>query len=291
MSELKKKQAPSLYNDHYTAASIKILQRNKNDFIDRKTVWRIAILSFLLGAVLVVLTFWFTSKTQSLPESKETPVGTSHIIANPSAVIDTKMPSTELSPHEAVPSEVVANAATDSAMNSSAATNPITIATAPKTDVIEDWINTHLTDKNAKPKAGSANNDNLDTPKNTETNQATQVNVALVAPALVTAAAVQNVTSASKNTSSNAPLANNALTADQAKSNPFKVLETDDIANESVSKTKKTNKNKPATQKKNNVPQKNKVQPATKSVSKANTKVNTGTAQQQARQQSKKKDK
>ena len=62
MTELKKNKAPTLFNENYVAAPLNTLKRTKNDFIDRKTVWRIAIFSFLLGTLISLFLLWFSTK-------------------------------------------------------------------------------------------------------------------------------------------------------------------------------------------------------------------------------------
>lgn len=62
MTELKKNKAPTLFNENYVNAPLNTLKRTKNDFIDRKTVWRIAIFSFLLGTLISLFLLWFSYK-------------------------------------------------------------------------------------------------------------------------------------------------------------------------------------------------------------------------------------
>ena len=62
MTELKKNEAPTLFNDKYVTAPLNTLKRTKNDFIDRKTVWHIAIFSFLLGTLISLFLLWFSTK-------------------------------------------------------------------------------------------------------------------------------------------------------------------------------------------------------------------------------------
>ena len=62
MTELKKNKAPTLFNENYVNAPLNTLKRTKNDFIDRKTVWRIAIFSFLLGTLISLFLLWLSYK-------------------------------------------------------------------------------------------------------------------------------------------------------------------------------------------------------------------------------------
>lgn len=62
MTELKKHKAPTLFNENYVNTPLNTLKRTKNDFIDRKTVWRIAIFSFLLGTLISLFLLWFSYK-------------------------------------------------------------------------------------------------------------------------------------------------------------------------------------------------------------------------------------
>lgn len=62
MTELKKNKVPTLFNENYTTVPLNTLKRTKNDFIDRKTVWQIAIFSFLLGTLISLFLLWYSSK-------------------------------------------------------------------------------------------------------------------------------------------------------------------------------------------------------------------------------------
>ena len=223
MSELKKNQAPSLYNETYNAASLKILKRNKNDFIDRKTVWHIAIFSFLLGTLLSILTFWLISKPAPLTENtnsqnhqfQNNQSHSTNAISDPTAnhvVVNNKAAQT-VNPltHSATP-----ESDNDKMLSTEVAKNPAvtTKKAVPKDDVIEDWINKNL----------AANKDKK------VTNSTVEPNTDQIAALIAATTAV---------TLPNYPL------TQQANSNPFKVLENDNLI-PAPTKSKKDNKNKQA---------------------------------------------
>lgn len=73
MNDTKRTQMPSLYDDLTPQTVLKILHKNKNDYVSRKTVWAVASLSFCVGSLAALVVFWIffhSSKTVMNQSSK-----------------------------------------------------------------------------------------------------------------------------------------------------------------------------------------------------------------------------
>lgn len=66
MNDIKRTQIPSLYDDLTPHTALKILHKNKNDYVSKKTLWGVAILSCCIGALSTSFIFWmlFISSAQ-----------------------------------------------------------------------------------------------------------------------------------------------------------------------------------------------------------------------------------
>ena len=259
MTDSTKNQAPSLYNETYNAAPLKILKRNKNDFIDRKTVWHIAIFSFLLGTLISLFTFWMISN-QSVVSNVESNQSTGHKTTErdqPLAQPQTNSPSqtiTDKSMH-----------AQDGNIQSSPA--------APKKDYVsqQDTVNSQETHKDVSAFKGIAHTATTATVSNATMSNATIKSKAstkttamiehkinpkadkssVTKPTLaVKSDAAKSIKTKTSSHSKDAPKVDvieqwiNTNLSQQSGHNPFKVLESDNhAAHPSTNKTNKNNDN------------------------------------------------